>query len=72
MAKRRKTPNNPGEQIAQQILSNYDLNDAQDVPNIMKQIFGTIFESMLKDEMEKHLGYEKHERVANCDHARNG
>ncbi|SFT53993.1 Transposase, Mutator family [Selenomonas sp. GACV-9] len=51
MAKRKDTPNTPGEQIAQ-------------------QIFGPIFESMLKGEMENHLGYEKHERVASCDNAR--
>lgn len=72
MAKRKDTPNTPGEQIAQQILANYDLKDAQDVQNVMKQIFGPIFESMLKGEMENHLGYEKHERVASSDNARNG
>ena len=59
MAKRKDTPNTPGEQITQQILSNYDLKDAQDVQNVMKQIFGPIFESMLKGEMENHLGYER-------------
>jgi len=72
MAKRKQTPNTPGEQIAQQILSHYDLKDAQDVQNVMKQIFGPIFESMLKGEMKNHLGYEKNERAAGCDNARNG
>lgn len=38
MAKRKQTPNTPGEQI----LSHYDLKDAQDVQNVMKQIFGPI------------------------------
>ncbi len=52
MAKRKQTPNTPGEQIAQQILSHYDLKDAQDVQNVMKQIFGPIFESMLKGGMK--------------------
>ena len=72
MAKRKQTPNTPGEQIAQQILSHYDLKDAQDVQNVMKQIFGPIFESMLKGEMKNHLGYERNERAAGCDNARNG
>ena len=72
MAKRKQTPNTPGEQIAQQILSHYDLKDAQDVQNVMKQIFGPIFESMLKGEMKNHLGYEKKDRAAGCDNARNG
>lgn len=36
----------------------------------MKQIFGPIFKSMLKGEMENHLGYEKHERATGCDDAR--
>ncbi|SFI19074.1 Transposase, Mutator family [Selenomonas ruminantium] len=72
MAKRKQTPNTPGEQIAQQILSHYDLKDAQDVQNVMKQIFGPIFESMLKGEMKNHLGYEKNEHAAGCDNARNG
>ena len=27
---------------------------------------------MLKGEMENKLGYEKHERAAGCDNARNG
>jgi|GEM_PF-2347642 transposase-like protein len=38
MAKRNQTPNTLGEQIAQQILSHYDLKDAQVVQNVMKQI----------------------------------
>lgn len=40
-----------GEQIAKQILDNYDIKDAQDVQDILKQIFGSLFESMLKGEM---------------------
>lgn len=59
MTKKEKTP---GEQIAQQILSNYDLKTAEDVQCALKQIFGPIFESMLKGEMENHLGYGEYER----------
>ena len=60
--KRKNSSITPGEQIAQQILANYDIKNAQDVQDVLKQIFGPIFESMLKGEMQNHLGYEKHER----------
>ena len=48
MTRRKNSPSVPGEQIAKQILNNYDLKNAQDVQEVMKQIFGPIFESMLK------------------------
>ena len=40
MTKRKNSPVTPGEEIAQQILANYDLKDAQDVQDVLKQIFG--------------------------------
>lgn len=51
MTKRKKSTPTPGEQIAQQILENYDLKDAQDVQDALKQVFGPIFEAVLKGEM---------------------
>ena len=72
MARRKNSPSAPGEQIAKQILDNYDLKNAQDVQEVMKQIFGPIFESMLKGEMENHLGYEKHGRSESSTNSRNG
>ena len=62
MAKCKTPPTTPGEQIVQQILNNYDIKSAEDVQDVLKQIFGPIFESMLKGEMENHLGHKKHER----------
>ena len=71
--KRKNSSITPGEQIAQQILANYDIKNAQDVQDVLKQIFGPIFESMLKGEMQNHLGYEKHERnEENTGNFRNG
>ena len=72
MTKRKNKELTPGEQITQQILSNYDIRDAQDVQNVLKQIFAPIFESMLKGEIENHLGYVKHERSEDSSNARNG
>ncbi len=72
MTRRKNSPSAPGEQIAKQILDNYDLKNAQDVQEVMKQIFGPIFESMLKGEMENHLGYEKHGCSESSTNSRNG
>lgn len=70
MAKKNPTAS---EQIAKQILANYDLKTAQDVQDVLKQIFGPLFESMLKGEMENHLGYAEHERTGtSSENARNG
>ena len=61
------------EQIAKQILENYDIKDSQNVQDILKQVFCPLFESMLKGEMENHLSYTEHERsVKNSQNAHNG
>ena len=72
MAKRKTPPTPPGEQIAQQILDNYDIKSAEDVQDVLKQIFAPIFESMLKGEMENHLGHKNHERSEDGGNVRNG
>lgn len=72
MTKRKKTTPTFGEQIAQQILENYDLKDAQDIQDALKQVFGPIFEAVLKGEMQNHLGYEKNGHSEDLTNARNG
>ena len=72
MTKRKKNYATFGEQIAQQILENYELKDAQDIPNALKQVFGPIFEDVLKGEMQNHLGYEKNGHAEDSTNARNG
>ena len=52
MAKRKDTPATPGEQIAQQILANYDIKTAQDIQDVLKSIFAPMFEAALKGELE--------------------
>ena len=71
MTKRKKSTPTFGEQIAQQILENYDLKDAQDIQNALKQV-GPIFEAVLKGEMQNHLGYEKNGHLEDSTNARNG
>ena len=72
MTKRKKTIPTPGEQIAQQILDHYDLKDTQDIQDALKQIFGPIFEAVLKGEMQNHLGYEKNGHTGESTNTRNG
>lgn len=68
-----KNPPTAGAQIAKQILEKYDIKDAQDIQDVLKQIFGPLFESMLKGEMKNHLGYAEHERFGNdSQNTRNG
>ena len=54
MTTRKKSMPTLGEQIAQQIIANYDLKNAQDVQDALKQVFGPIFEAVLNGEMQNH------------------
>lgn len=72
MTKRKKSTPTFGEQIAQQILENYDLKDAKDIQEALKQVFGPIFEAVLKGKMQNHLGYEKNGHSEDLTNARNG
>lgn len=72
MTKRKETILTPGEKIAQQILDNYDLKNTQDVQDALKQVFGPIFEAILKGEIQNHLGYEKNGHTGESTNTRNG
>lgn len=72
MMKHKKSTLTPGEQIAQQILANYELKDAQDVQEALKQVFDPIFEAVLKGEIQNHLGYEMNGHAQNSTNVRNG
>ena len=50
--------NPAAEKIADLILNNYDVQNAKDVNEALKDVFGPIFEKMLNAEMDAHLGYE--------------
>ena len=47
-----------GENLAQQIIEQYNPKSVADMQNALKDIFGPMFEAMLKGEMNNHLGYE--------------
>ena len=70
MAKREKTPE---EIFADQFVEAIQPKSVEDVENGLKKIFGPIFESLLKGELEAHLGYESNDHSPkNTTNRRNG
>ena len=53
-----------GEQFAQAVIERYHPQDAKDVENAIKDMFGPIFNAMLQGEMENHLGYSANDHGA--------
>lgn len=71
MAKIKHDPR--GELIAKQLMESYDPKSAQDIQDIFKTIFGPMFESILKGELEAHLGYSNNDHSPKeTDNRRNG
>lgn len=58
-------------EIIRSLLSEYDIQSAQDIQNALKDLLGGTIKEMLEAEMENHLGYEKSER-SDSDDYRNG
>ena len=71
MARKKREPKTVA--IAQAILEQYKPQSAEDVNNALKDIFGPMFEAMLQDEMNHHLGYENNDKgPKKTDNRRNG
>ncbi|WP_425445461.1 hypothetical protein [Virgibacillus ndiopensis] len=49
-------------ELAKQILENYQPESVENMQNALKDIFGPMFETMLKGEMNNHLGYESNDK----------
>lgn len=59
--------------LAQAILEAYQPNSVEDMQNALKDIFGPMFEAMLKGEMDNHLGYDSNDKSPKeNDNRRNG
>ena len=58
-------------EIIKALLSEYDIQSAQDIQEALKDLLGGTIKKMMEAEMEEHLGYEKSERSDN-DEQRNG
>ena len=58
---RKKKESTPGENLAKQIIEQYNPKSVEDMQNALKDIFGPMFEAMLQGEMNDHLGYESND-----------
>ena len=60
-------------ELANQIPENYQPKTVEDMQNALKDLFGPMFEAMLKGEMDNHLGYESNDKnEKETDNRRNG
>ena len=48
--------------IIRQLLEEYDIENAEDLQNALKDLLGGTIKEMMEAEMDNHLGYEKSER----------
>ncbi|QDP39173.1 hypothetical protein FN924_02560 [Radiobacillus deserti] len=60
MGKIKRDPNSV--ELAEKIIEQYQPKSVEDMQNALKEIFGPMFESMLKGEMNHHLGYEPNDK----------
>ena len=58
-------------EIVRSLLAEYDIKDAHDIQEALKDLLGSTIKEMMEAEMEDHLGYEKSRRSDNDDY-RNG
>ena len=69
----KKSESTRGENLAKQIIEQYNPKSVADMQNDLKDIFGPMFEAMLQGEMNSHLGYENNDHGAkSTDNRRNG
>lgn len=69
----RKNNDTPQNKIVNEILEQYNPTTVEDMQNALKDIFGPMFEAMLKGEMNNHLGYENNDhREKKTTNRRNG
>ena len=62
MARKKRNPQAVA--LAQQIISQYQPQNVEDMENALKDIFGPMFEAILQGEMNAHLGYENNDHGA--------
>lgn len=57
--------------IIQQLFQEYDIENANDIQDALKDLLGGTIKEMMETEMKEHLGYSKSER-SDSENARNG
>ena len=73
MAPRKNHRSKASMAIAKAIIDEYRPKTAEDMQTALKDIFGPMFEAMLRGEMDSHLGYEANDHgYKDTDNRRNG
>ena len=71
MAKRKERLTEGKKNIIASLIEEYDIKTAEDIQDALKDLLGGTIESMLKAELDNHLGYDPYERTENSS-SRNG
>ncbi|MGH1886651.1 IS256 family transposase [Enterococcus avium] len=71
MARKKRNPD--AEKLAESILNTYQTESVEDMQDVLKDVFGPLFEKMLQGELNNHLGYDAHSKEPKeHDNRRNG
>ncbi len=71
MARKKRNPD--AEKLAESILNTYQPESVEDMQDVLKDVFGPLFEKMLQGELNNHLGYDAHSKEPKeHDNRRNG
>ena len=62
---------NKSEELKNYIVNNYDINNANDVANALKDMFGGVIQSMMNAEFDSSIGYEKSDNKISKTNYRN-
>lgn len=71
MGKRKEKFSEGKKNIIASLIEEYDIQSAEDIQEALKDLLGGTIESMLKAELDNHLGYNPYER-SDSDNSRNG
>lgn len=59
-------------ELTNYIMNNYEINNANDVANALKDMFGGIIQNMMNAEFDSSMGYEKSDNKVAKSNYRNG
>lgn len=73
MGRRKREPMDPAKKnIVSELIKTYDIKNALDIQEALKDLLGETIKDMLEAEMNEYLGYEKYSRDENKTNSRNG
>ncbi len=53
--------------IISALLQEHDIQSADDIQNVLKDLLGGTIQSLIEAKMDTHLGYEPYERTSNSN-----